>query len=108
MDTSQSSAVPPRAPAAKDSSKYSSSGGLSPPASGQIKPLRASDLPKAINDPLENGAASFKHGAMEAWLQQNATTFSPAGYRSQLQPKLKLPITVPSGDSSSQVRAACV
>jgi hypothetical protein len=42
---------------------------------------------------------------MDQWLQQNATTFSPAGYRSQLQPNINLPLLPQAGDGSSMVRS---
>lgn len=65
-----------------------------------MKTLRSSDLPKHDGDLRGNGASSLNRGAMDSWLQQNATTFSPAGYRSQIQPKVDLPIPPLSGGSS--------
>lgn len=109
MDASHlSSAIPPRHPrtnttshTAKDASQLPAPTAISPPESSHIKPLRASYLPQSQSDTPGSGTAALNQGAMDQWLQQNATTFPPAGFRSQLQPKVKLPLRSQAGDASS-------
>lgn len=80
------------------------SGALAVPAPEKGKTLTASELTKVRGDQPSNAAAPSHRGAMDQWLQQNATTFSPAGYRSKLQPQAKLPYAAPAPNASSKVR----
>jgi hypothetical protein len=96
MDSHSTSAEQPRLPLNGHNSIDNGKSALhtlSSPDSGQIRPsLKQSDLLKNNGELLGNGASSLNRGAMDQWLQQNATTFSPAGYRAQLQPKIQLPL----------------
>ena len=106
MDTQTASDQAKEAAAAPRCGNQSLTAAVSSPASSVLNGLKSSDLRKGLGDQVSSGASSLNRGAMDQWLSQNATTFSPAGYRSQIQPKVELPMPVQMDASGSMVRTA--